>query len=149
LLRFFRRKAGREDASDLLHDLFLRIARLDPRRLAEVERPEAYLHQVARNLLRDRAKTNARHVQDRHLPAEDIALAALPLEPLLEARDMLARLDAAMLGLKPRTREIFMARRLDGLSYVEIAAQTGLSIKAIEKQMARAIAHVDRVIGAR
>ena len=40
-----------------------------------------------------------------------------------------------------------MARRVDGLSYDEIAERTGLSHKAIEKQMARAIAHLDRTLG--
>lgn len=37
------------------------------------------------------------------------------------------------------TRNVFLARRLDGYSYVEIAERTGLSVRAVEKQMSRAI----------
>jgi RNA polymerase sigma-70 factor (ECF subfamily) len=37
-----------------------------------------------------------------------------------------------------------MAHRLDGLSYAEIAARTGLSIKGVEKHMCKAIAQLDR-----
>ena len=49
-----------------------------------------------------------------------------------------------MLKLRPITREIFMAHRLDGLSYAEIADRTGLSVKGVEKHMSKAIAQVTR-----
>jgi RNA polymerase sigma-70 factor (ECF subfamily) len=65
---------------------------------------------------------------------------------VLESRDTLRRLEAAMLKLKPKTREIFMAHRIDGLSYAEIADRTGLSVKGVEKQMGKAIAMIDRLL---
>jgi RNA polymerase sigma-70 factor (ECF subfamily) len=58
----------------------------------------------------------------------------------LESRDALRRLKVAVLKLKPKTREIFIARRVHGLTYAEISEITGLSAKAIEKHMAQAIA---------
>lgn len=146
--RFFRRQTGRsEDVGDLLQEVFLRFAGLSRERISSLNRPEAYLHQIARNLLRDRAKTARRRAADLHLCADDVPLAGPSPDAQLEARDMLNRVEAAMLLLKPRTREIFMARRVDGLSYDEIAERMGLSHKAIEKQMARAIAHLDRTLG--
>ena len=62
----------------------------------------------------------------------------------LEARDRLARIEAAMMTLKPLTREIFLACRLDGYSYAEIAQRTGLSVRGVEKQMSRAIKKLGR-----
>jgi RNA polymerase sigma factor (sigma-70 family) len=62
----------------------------------------------------------------------------------LEARDSLARIEAAMHRMKPKTREIFMAHRLDGLTYCEIAERTGMSVSGVEKQMAKAIAQIMR-----
>jgi RNA polymerase sigma-70 factor (ECF subfamily) len=59
---------------------------------------------------------------------------------------MLRRLEAAMLRLRPKTREIFMAHRVHGLSYAEISERTGLSIKGVEKQMAKAIVQIDRIL---
>ncbi len=62
----------------------------------------------------------------------------------LEARDRLARIEEAVLRLKPLTREIFLACRLDGYSYAEIAERTGLSVRGVEKQMSRAIKQLGR-----
>lgn len=146
LLRFFlRSRSYGDDGFDLVQELFLRFSGLNGRNIHRVERPEAYLHQMARNLLRDRAKLSHRRAYDLHLPLDDAVLAGPALEPQLEARDMLGRVEAAMLQLKPRTREVFMACRVDGLSYAEISEQTGLSFKIIEKEMARALAHLHQI----
>jgi RNA polymerase sigma-70 factor (ECF subfamily) len=70
------------------------------------------------------------------------------LQAQLEARDILGRLEAAMLRLAPKTRKVFVARRIDGYSYKEIAARTGLSVKRVEKHMTRAIAQLDDILSA-
>ncbi|HEX8669628.1 MAG TPA: sigma-70 family RNA polymerase sigma factor [Allosphingosinicella sp.] len=146
LLRFLWRRTGsREEARDLVQDVFCRVA---GRRLpeGEIDKPDAYLRRVAVNLLKDRAKAWARHRSESHIPADEEVLPAIDPRPLLESRDILGRLEAAMLKLKPKTREIFMAHRLDGLSYAEIAEQTGLSVKGVEKQMSKAIAQIARLM---
>lgn len=147
LTRYLARRTGcREEARDLVHEAFSRVARVAGADPAGLERPAAYLQQVARNLLRDRAKTRARRAADLHVAYKDEQLPAPDPQRLLETRDMLRRLEAAMGKLKPRTREIFMAHRLDGLTYAEIAERTGLSIKGVEKQMSKAIAQLDRLL---
>jgi RNA polymerase sigma-70 factor (ECF subfamily) len=148
LLRFFARRAGQDEARDLVHEAFSRLAHAGGG-AARIERPEAYLSRIAGNLLRDRAKTAARRSTALHIPAQDVALLAPDQQAALEARDMLNRLEAVMLRLRPRTREIFMAHRIDGYSYAEIAARTGLSTKGVEKHMSRAIAEIDRALGPR
>jgi RNA polymerase sigma-70 factor (ECF subfamily) len=65
----------------------------------------------------------------------------------LEARDMLLRVEAAVGRLKPRTRAIFLAHRIEGLSYADIAGRMGMSVKGVEKQMSKAIASIDRMVG--
>src|SRR3546814_5521257 len=64
----------------------------------------------------------------------------------VEARDVLNRVGAAMARLSPKTREIFMAHRLDGLSYKEIGEKTGLSVKGVEWHVSKAIAHIARAV---
>jgi RNA polymerase sigma-70 factor (ECF subfamily) len=44
-----------------------------------------------------------------------------------------------MLNLPRSTREIFLAHRLDDLSYQEIADRTGLTVRQVERHMAKAI----------
>ena len=56
----------------------------------------------------------------------------------------MARLEQAVARLKPLTREIFLAQRVDGYTYPEIAKETGLSVKGVEKQMSKAIKQLRR-----
>jgi RNA polymerase sigma factor (sigma-70 family) len=77
---------------------------------------------------------------------DELQLVGIDQQRLLESRDMLARVEAAVMRLRPRTREIFLAHRVEGLSYGEIAQRTGLSAKGVEKQMSKAIAAIDRLI---
>lgn len=60
--------------------------------------------------------------------------------------ELLARIEAALLTLPRRRREIFLAVRLDGTSYSKLAEQTRLSIKQVEREVARAITQIDRCL---
>ena len=104
---------------------------------------------MAANLVKDRSREAARRTRSLHLVAEDHELAGNDQVRLVESRDMLNRIEAAMMGLRPRTREIFMAHRIDGLTYVEIAGRMGLSVKGVEKQMSKALQQIDRKLSRR
>jgi RNA polymerase sigma factor (sigma-70 family) len=148
LTRFFTRyRASNEDARDLTQQAFLHYTQADERSPGAVSKPEAFLRQIARNLMRNRARTAARHHEHDHIAAEEEMIAGPDEVRRLEARDGLARIEAALERVKPKTREIFLAHRLDGMSYAEIAEVTGMSIKGVEKQMSKAIAHIDRLVG--
>jgi RNA polymerase sigma factor (sigma-70 family) len=56
------------------------------------------------------------------------------------------KLEAAFAKLPPFTRSVFLAHRLDDLSYAEIATITGVSVRRIEREMARAIVAIDRAL---
>jgi RNA polymerase sigma factor (sigma-70 family) len=79
-------------------------------------------------------------------PDVDVAHAISDVDELgrLEARDSLRRLETAMIRLKPRSRDIFLAHRLDGMTYLEIAEKTGLSVKRVEKIMSKTIGQLTR-----
>jgi RNA polymerase sigma-70 factor (ECF subfamily) len=53
--------------------------------------------------------------------------------------ELLRRLEAAVALLPRKQREIFLAHRLDNMSYAEIASHTGLSVRQVERHVARAI----------
>jgi RNA polymerase sigma factor (sigma-70 family) len=146
LVRLVRgRSRGTDEALDVVHDAFIRIVTLGAR-FREVRGPDAYLSRVVGNLVRDRARSAAYRIDTATVALEDETLPITSPEPMLEARDMLCRLDSAMQRLKPRTREIFMAHRIDGLTYSQIAERTGLSVKGVEKQISRAMAKLDRLL---
>lgn len=58
--------------------------------------------------------------------------------------ELLKKLERAMSKLPRSTREIFLAKRLDGMSYQEIADRTGLTIRQVERHMARALCRLCR-----
>jgi RNA polymerase sigma-70 factor (ECF subfamily) len=148
LVRQLTRGTGCRDlARDLVQETFLRLLRMAPASLAGIKHPESYLRRASTNLLRTRRKMEAFREEARPGPA-----AADPLidqVAVLESRDLLRRLEAAIGKLKPRTREIFLAHRIDGLSYAQIAERTGLSVKGVEKQMSKAIAKIDDLLDRR
>jgi RNA polymerase sigma-70 factor (ECF subfamily) len=135
--------SDRESASDVVHEGFAKLSGLSFARRLIVARLDAYLYKICVNLLRDRGRSPA---SGEHQPEEWTQVHSHDPLLQLEHRDTLRRLEAAMLRLKPKTREIFLAKRLDGMSYAEIAEQTGLSVKGVEKHMSKAIAMLGRAM---
>ena len=146
LVRQLTRKTGcREIARELANEAFLRLLRMAPGSFGRIEQPEAFLRHVSTNLLRDWGRSAALR-QRSQLTLELASDQQLDQVAALESRDTLRRLELAMSKLKPKTREIFLAHRIDGFTYAEIAERTGLSVKGVEKQMSKAIAKIDRFL---
>lgn len=150
LTRFFiRRTRRRDEAADLLQETFLRFLRIEGQ-AGEVDRPEAYLQRIASNLVCNLARRGAA-VARTVTPSgfDPDAFAGSEPSPLayLEAKDLLSLYQRALAKLRPKTREIFLLHRCDGLTYRQIASQMGLSVSGVERHMTKAIAHLDRAFG--
>ena len=144
LLSYFTRRAGREEARDLVQEAFVRIAGLDEAAKGRILKQEAYLTAVATNLLRDRARAAARRALELHSLYDDASVGGVDPHQLLEDRDAVARLERAVAHLGPRRRRIFLLHRVEHLTYAEIAAETGMSLKGVKKQMAKALLELRR-----
>ena len=126
------------DAEDLLQSAFVRLAEYTDR--DAVENPAAFVVRTAANLAVDeqrrrRVRREARMDVDNVLDISD----GQPLHPeVLAARERLGRVMAALESLGPKTREIFLLHRLDGMKYREIAARQGITVSAVEKHIAKA-----------
>ena len=149
LLRFFARRLSDQDANDLVNDAFVRFARTRAVNNGDVEDPEAFLQQVAKNVLRDRARAAFHRAVVDIDPDDRSARGGSDPVAALEARDMLGRMQRALDRLPAKTRAIFMAHRLDGATYAELADRYGLSVKGIEWHMSNAIARLHRAAGDR
>ncbi|MBW7902139.1 MAG: sigma-70 family RNA polymerase sigma factor [Rhodocyclaceae bacterium] len=134
-----RRLGNADDAADLAQDAFMRV--LKARNAAEIREPRHYLTAIAKGLVVDLFRR-------RSLEAEYLAaLARLPEPewPSPEVRalavEALMEVDAMLEGLGSRVRQVFILSQCDGLTYKEIAAQTGLALRTVNKYMAAAVEH--------
>lgn len=66
---------------------------------------------------------------------------------VLEEKEFETKLNAVMQALPEGCREVFLMNRIDKLKYDEIAERLGLSVKAIEKRMSKAISIIKEHIG--
>lgn len=143
-VRLLAARTRREDSADLVQSIFERlVARA---RRGPLEAPGAYLSRMAGNEAASQVR-RARREAGLAERAGDAWESSFDPHCQLEARDMLLRVEAAVGRLKPRTRAIFLAHRIEGLSYADIAGRMGMSVKGVEKQMSKAIASIDRMVG--
>lgn len=142
LLRFFQRRVEPgEDADDLVQDVFSRLAGRD---LAAIANIQGYLFQVAANVLRDKARRAS--VRAIVIAAPDgfdiVDEAGFSPERILESREVLQVMIAAISELPEKVRIVFSHYHFDGVAQVEIARRMGLSLSTVEKHMARANSHL-------
>jgi RNA polymerase sigma factor (sigma-70 family) len=131
-----RRGRSEHDADDLVQEAWVRLACYE--REHEVECADAFLMRTALNLSIDSHRMQARH-DDEVLTEETLVLDTRPsADAVLLAKERLARLSTGLGRLNPKTRDIFLAHRVDGLSYAEIARRENLTVSSIEKHIAKA-----------
>ena len=63
-----------------------------------------------------------------------------------EDRARLARLEHAVTTMGSPMRDIFLMHRLESLGYPEIGERLGLSVAEVERNIAGAMVHLDRVM---
>ena len=122
----------RADALDAVQDLYLKLWRMRDS-LDLVRNPGAYGALLMRNLCIDRIRrlTPAEELPD-DLPGKE------PPDEALETKETLGILMQAMERLPDSQRNLVKLHLLQGLSYDEIAAQTGLSPLNIRVQVSLA-----------
>lgn len=135
VVRFLYRKVWDADrAEDLAQEVFIRAMAHRP------EKPRAWVFAVAANLARDEARAAVRRKKHLTLLSNDPAPLATPApraDDALERQERHEAVHAALEQLTPRDREVLLLWDA-GMSYPEIAEQTGLAVGAIGTTLARA-----------
>lgn len=142
LVRYFGRKGLAADAAeDCAQEVFVRLSRTDEQ---TIQNAEAYLFTIASSVLISRARKAKTHFDAQHRPIEDFSLVSGEPAPdrVLEGREALERLVAALSELPTDTREMFLLNREDGLTYTQIAGRYALSVKAVERHIGKALNHL-------
>ena len=127
------RAVAEEIVQDVMLELWRRRERLDA-----AGSPQAYLFQATRN----RALNHLRHLRVAERGAAHVAVEESrdpPAPAQLVAAEMEAAVRVAISGLTPRCREVYELSRVHGLRYADIASTLGVSVKAVEAQMGKAL----------
>jgi RNA polymerase sigma factor (sigma-70 family) len=139
LRNFIRRRVANDaDVEDILQDVFSELVEAY-RLMQPIEQVGAWLFRVARNRIVDgfrRRKTEA--IRE---PAQDDD-ETLGLDELLPAPEagpeaayvrgvLLEELEAALDELSAEQRQVFMAHEIEGKSFKQLAAETGVSVNTL------------------
>ncbi|MDR3699429.1 MAG: sigma-70 family RNA polymerase sigma factor [Candidatus Sulfopaludibacter sp.] len=134
LLTFIRRRVPEEiDAEDLLQDVFYELVEAY-RMMKPIAHAGAWMMQVARNRItdlfrrgkREVAEDGGRRILEDLLPSPDAGPDALYARGVL-----LAEIEAALDELPASQRQVFLAHEIDGRSFADISAETGVSVNTL------------------
>ena len=145
LKSFIRKRVpNKEDAEDILQDVFYQLIKAVENTLNPIEQVSAWLYRVARNTIINKGKKK----QEEELPVyqydEDGNILKDLYEFLLNDDNAVAtpeteylrsfiwqELETALLELPPEQREVFELMELDGLSAKQIAESTGVTVNTL------------------
>lgn len=128
-----------DEVPDLLHDVYVRV--YEAAQKEEPENAKAFVFATARHLIIDRVR------RERIVPIEIMAdmesLGIAVEDPGPErgaiARAELRRLENAVMKLRPRLREAFILKQLEGLSRREISLRMGVGEETVKQYLADGI----------
>jgi RNA polymerase sigma factor (sigma-70 family) len=154
LRNFIRRRVpDPRDAEDILQDVFYELVEAN-RLLMPIEHVTGWLFRVARNRITDLfRKKRPESFSDTAIADEDNEV--LRLEDLLPSPDagpevlyarsvLLDELELAVDELPEEQREVFVAHELEGRSFKEMAAETGVSVNTLLSRKRYAVRHLRR-----
>jgi RNA polymerase sigma factor (sigma-70 family) len=144
-LRNFIRKnvADREDVEDVLQDVFFELVEAQ-RLMKPIEQAGAWLFRVARNRIIDRLRRKKPQSADLSsledlLPSPD----AGP-EATFARRVLLEEIEAALEELPEEQRFVFVEHEIEGRSFRELAAETGVPLNTLLSRKRYAVLHLRR-----
>lgn len=152
LRNFIRRHvADRADVEDILQDVFLELVEAY-RLMKPVEQAGAWLFRVARNKVIDRfRKKRPERLAD--LPPSSDEDETLSIDEFLPSKDagpeaayvrgvLLDELEDALDELPDEQREAFIANEIEGRSFKQLAAETGVSMNTLLSRKRYAVLHL-------
>lgn len=143
-----RQGVAAQDADDIVQEAFARLEAYARRQ--ELRSEEAFLVTTAVNFGRDQARRRQRtriHVVSDEFDLDLVPDGAPLPEQQLAAQERLRRAESGLAQLNPTTRRCLLAKRIDGLTYPQIASREKLSVAAVEKRVARAVLFLTQWMG--
>jgi RNA polymerase sigma factor (sigma-70 family) len=141
LVQYLRHHVGNDaDARDIAQETYLRLLRY--RESQDLDSLKALLFRIATNLLAMRRRTARAQRWAHHRPVDE-EIGLLADEPShdqrLASERQLDRLMEVIKRLPPKCQQVFVLSRFHDMTYLEIAKRCGISVKMVEKHIAKAL----------
>lgn len=142
LVRFLRtRLSTEEDAQDAAQESLVRLMRYQNTTASDEWKP--LLYRIAMNVVHSQQRHALTHRETAHVSYEDSLVSMPASDPAPDEQaaqvQALARVGQIIKGMSPRCQEVYVLSRIEGMSYSQIADYCGISPKAVEKQMTKAL----------
>ncbi|WP_417810416.1 RNA polymerase sigma factor [Thalassospira alkalitolerans] len=143
-----RRVRDREIAAELVQDVYARLMQSGD--CGAEEANTKVLYASVRNAVIDHHRSTYGRAQAMNgiLPSQLWLCETTSPQEHAESRQALSALDRALLELSPKAREMFILHRVDGIPNTKLAKKYGISVSAVEKQLARTMRHCQERLAA-
>lgn len=136
LARFF---SDRQDIEDVAQEAYLRAYVAEQKK--EIEQPKAFLFKIARNVALTQLTRKSRQITDYIEDSGDSTVieSETTVDGEVEALESFGLYCEAVAALPEKCRQVFLLRKVHGLSHKEIAERMSLSVSSVEKYLRRGI----------
>lgn len=141
--------SNHQDIEDVVQETYLRAYAAEHRK--RIEQPKAFLFRVARNVALSKLTKKSRQITSylEETTAVEATTTSAAADQEVAALELLGLYCEAVASLSDKCREVFLLRKLHGLSHKEIAARMCLSVSSVEKYLRQGILACDTYISRR
>lgn len=137
---------GSADIEDIAQEAFLRAYAVEHNRA--IEQPKSFLFRIAKHVALTQLTRKSRQITD-YIEDSDPSLVIQTehsAEDEISARQMLGLHVEAVAELAPQCRQVYLLRKVHGLSHKQIGDQLGIAVSTVEKHLMKAVEQCDRYI---
>ena len=143
IARFMRNTA---DVDDITQETFLRAFSVERGR--EIEQPKSFLFRIAKHIaltqLTQKSRQITSYIED--FEGSEVIGVAGSTEDEVIGRETLGVHCEAVATLPPQCRQVYLLRKVHGLSHKEIAAHLGIAVSTVEKHLIKGVELCDRYV---
>jgi RNA polymerase sigma factor (sigma-70 family) len=134
------------DVDDIAQEAFLRAYAAE--RNQPIEQPKSFLFRIAKHVALSQLSRKARQITDYIEDSDDSAVIQTEssAEDELSAQQILGLHCEAVAELAPQCRQVYLLRKVHGLSHKEIAAHLGIAISTVEKHLIKGVEQCGRFV---
>lgn len=141
LRRFLAKRVPSSEADDLVQEVFLALRARSA--AADIQNVEGYLFKTAVSVLaRQRRRRTWRWGEQEPIADHEDLQDEVSPERVAISRDRLRRIIEALKAVPPRSAEAFFLSRFEQMTNEEVARRMGVSVKAVEQLLGRAVRHL-------